>query len=1106
MSRLGPAVNLLVLMGSVATLMAQPLIPFEHTASLFVLEHGCGCILEITPAGDVSVAVSREEILAVTGGSEVNFSEQGAAFTPDGAMYFVEDEAEVLMRRTVSGALGVVVTEADIIQALTARQANISPTVHMVSITVGSDGNVYIIDQDGQAVIRFDPETEEVGVLVTSAGLSAALQGGDARDLEKGIAAGPDGLIYAFNEGGPPAVYAICSDGTTLLIARGGLIRDPDKFNTRAPSGDIIISDDSGSDPRILRMTPEGDVSVFLSNVQIAAAAGTAVSRLDGGVAFDAAGSFYLAERDSGSILRFDQDGNGGIWVTRARIVAATGIEPALRGGIAFAPQYKLYFAQFGDGLGVLASEIILVSLDEENATTADVILKGQDGGPLSVDLNGVQVDGLLEDVVIPADGKVVLETDGEGGLVVGSVTICSNQPLAGVIVFSGTVGLAGVQSSQALVHFAAPIKALGDEIRTGIAIMNLEEVAVRLTLELVGEDGELVAVAEIILDPMGQLSAFVDETENFPWSVAVDFSDFEGTVRAWAEGLVAATVVQTRPDQFATQPVAPGDFQIPVQELLLPFRNTGDLIALDDGCACVLRFSKEGDVSIEISRAEILALTNRQVVALDNEGLAFDTQGSMYFIESESESILKRPLGGQLFVLTTEASVLDALGPPATETDLDGMAFGSDGFLYVTDDQDENEAVLKVDPLTGSVTVAARPQDFLALLPGGSEVDIEKGIVAGPDRDIWVFSDGTPEALFRICASGEIALVRSGFPFADPDQFATRGPNGDVLIVDDGAAGGVRILQISSAGEIETFLTTSQLQAAIGSTPEGDGGIAFDSKGDFFYAVPVFGVFRFDQEKSASTFVPVSAIRSLTGVTPVFGGIAFEPEYKLYFAQFGDGLGVLASEIILVSLDEENATVADVILKRQDGSPLSVDLNGVQVNGLLADVVIPAGGKVVLETDGEGDDLLVGSVTVCSNRPLAGVIVFSGTVGLAGVQSSQALAHFAAPIKALGNQIRTGLAVMNLEEVEVRLTLELVVEGGEVVATAEIFLDAMGQLSAFVDETEKFPWSAAVDFSNFEGTLRAWTDGWVGATVVQTRPDQFATQPVAGLKDKEMP
>ena len=332
-------------------------IPFEYTASLFVLDHGCECILEITPEGDVSVAVSRAEILAVTGGSGVsgvNFAEQGIAFTPDGTMYFAEGEEEVLMRWTVSGVLSIVATEADIIQALTARQANISATVDMDSITVGSDGKVYIIDQDNQAVIRFDPETEEVTVLVTSAGLSAALQFGDARALEKGIAAGTDGLIYAFNEAGPPAVYAICSDGTTRLVARAGLIRDPDKFNTRAPDGDIIISDDAVP-ARFLRMTPEGAVAVFLTNGQIGAAAGAAVNNLDGGIAFDGDGNFYLAERNSGSILRFDQDGNGEVWVTRAKLLAATGIEPALRGAIAFAPQYKLYFAQFGDGLGLLA-------------------------------------------------------------------------------------------------------------------------------------------------------------------------------------------------------------------------------------------------------------------------------------------------------------------------------------------------------------------------------------------------------------------------------------------------------------------------------------------------------------------------------------------------------------------------------------------------------------------------------------------------------------------------------------------------------------------------------------------------------------------------------
>ena len=62
----------------------------------------------------------------------------------------------------------------------------------------------------------------------------------------------------------------------------------------------------------------------------------------------------------------------------------------------------------------------------------------------------------------------------------------------------------------------------------------------------------------------------------------------------------------------------------------------------------------------------------------------------------------------------------------------------------------------------------------------------------------------------FRICANGEIVLVRSGFPLDDPDQFATRAPNGDVMIVDDGGGDGVRILRIPSHRCDRDFLKRS--------------------------------------------------------------------------------------------------------------------------------------------------------------------------------------------------------------------------------------------------------------------------------------------------------
>ncbi len=118
MSRLRTAVKLLVLMGSVATLMAQPLIPFEHTASLFVLEHGCGCILEITPAGDVSVGyllvqhmvlghrLCLRELLLEFGNNAVGeFAGAGEVSLPLALFEFKSGRVEFLFQRLRAGQL-----------------------------------------------------------------------------------------------------------------------------------------------------------------------------------------------------------------------------------------------------------------------------------------------------------------------------------------------------------------------------------------------------------------------------------------------------------------------------------------------------------------------------------------------------------------------------------------------------------------------------------------------------------------------------------------------------------------------------------------------------------------------------------------------------------------------------------------------------------------------------------------------------------------------------------------------------------------------------------------------------------------------------------------
>ena len=82
-------------------------------------------------------------------------------------------------------------------------------------------------------------------------------------------------------------------------------------------------------------------------------------------------------------------------------------------------------------------------------------------------------------------------------------------------------------------------------------------------------------------------------------------------------------------------------------------------------------------------------------------------------------------------------------------------------------------------------------------------------------------------------------------------------------------------------------------------------------------------------------------------------GPLGAEPESsRLLFAQFGDGLGLIFSQILLINPDSDNAISGTVFLSDDDGEPLSVDLNGEEVEGEL-DFEVPAGGLTVLETDG---------------------------------------------------------------------------------------------------------------------------------------------------------
>ena len=256
----------------------------------------------------------------------------------------------------------------------------------------------------------------------------------------------------------------------------------------------------------------------------------------------------------------------------------------------------ELYFAQFGDGSD-LFSHIILFNLDPDIEATVTMIFKDNDGNLLSVDLNGELVTG-EKTVVIPAGGLRSFKTDGLGDLLDGSVTVTSDQGVAGVILFGGPTGLAGVGSSSAQPHgFTAPMETnSASAINTGIAVMNLEEDTVNLDLQLCDRDGAVLASAAAVLPGMGHVATFLS---GFAWSPAVGFSDFEGILKVTTDGSIAATVIQTRPGQFATLPVVPLD---------APEQTASELVLVN---GTILTLDKDDSIvsSVKIRDGRIVAV-----------------------------------------------------------------------------------------------------------------------------------------------------------------------------------------------------------------------------------------------------------------------------------------------------------------------------------------------------------------------------------------------------------------------------------------------------------------------------------------------------------------
>lgn len=234
-----------------------------------------------------------------------------------------------------------------------------------------------------------------------------------------------------------------------------------------------------------------------------------------------------------------------------------------------------IYFSHFGNG-GGLRSEILLVNPSDSDTILVCVEFYDDGGQTLSIDITVSGTDDATPSIQTDSSqcassnkfpiaplGSLTLSTDGTGEkAAVGSAIVSSDESLGGVIRYSiEGMGIAGVGASESLDSFIIPVTRKKDVLNTGIALLNVEQTPVSVTLSLNNQNGEQVpggSVSIVDLSPLGHQARFISEL--FPEAETEEFlGTLTGTV---AGGKVAATALElgVQPGEFTTLPVTPSD------------------------------------------------------------------------------------------------------------------------------------------------------------------------------------------------------------------------------------------------------------------------------------------------------------------------------------------------------------------------------------------------------------------------------------------------------------------------------------------------------------------------------------------------------------------
>lgn len=204
-------------------------------------------------------------------------TKSGAYAAPGDLFVQVDDDNEPsrasILHITPAGVLSEWVSNAAILAATGESSADFSDT----GMAVAGDGTIYFSEDVSHDILMVSP-AGVVSVFVDSTVIDAVV--GTSNDIDNGLILGQDGNLYAADED------ADCIFRVTL---------------------------------------PGGAVSIVVTEAQILAATGESDVELEGGIARDTSGNFYIADDESDSIVKVTSGGVASVLTSDTDITAVTG-------------------------------------------------------------------------------------------------------------------------------------------------------------------------------------------------------------------------------------------------------------------------------------------------------------------------------------------------------------------------------------------------------------------------------------------------------------------------------------------------------------------------------------------------------------------------------------------------------------------------------------------------------------------------------------------------------------------------------------------------------------------------------------------------------------